>query len=145
MTAPTFPALVPVLVVDDIPDAISFYGLLGFTELEGNTFLDAGGRPVHAHLEKDGSVLFLGVADGASHYPGHSRVEQLNESTTANRCLGVTLIVQTEDLTRLYQAVAQAGAEILHEPTDEWYGDRVLLFLDPFGYEWKASQPLAGP
>jgi uncharacterized glyoxalase superfamily protein PhnB len=26
---------------------------------------------------------------------------------------------------------------------DEFYGDRVFMFLDPFGYEWKISQPIA--
>jgi len=30
----------------------------------------------------------------------------------------------------------------LLKPTDEFYGDRVCMFLDPDGYEWKVSKPL---
>jgi uncharacterized glyoxalase superfamily protein PhnB len=28
------------------------------------------------------------------------------------------------------------------EPIDEFYGDRVFMFLDPDGYEWKVSQTI---
>lgn len=31
---------------------------------------------------------------------------------------------------------------MLADPVDEWYGDRVSFFIDPFGYEWKISQPI---
>ena len=52
----------------------------------------------------------------------------------------MTLLVP--DLIKVYQAVKDAGLEILLEPVDEFYGDRVFMFLDPDGYEWKISQPI---
>lgn len=30
--------------------------------------------------------------------------------------------------------------EILLEPVDEFYGQRVCIFIDPYGYEWKLNQ-----
>ena len=51
-------------------------------------------------------------------------------------------MLQTDNLDSIYKMVQKEGLNILYEPTDEWYGDKVFLFLDPFGYEWKVSQPL---
>ena len=52
----------------------------------------------------------------------------------------MTLLVP--DLQKVYTAVQKAGLEILLEPVDEFYGDRVFMFLDPNGYEWKISQTI---
>jgi uncharacterized glyoxalase superfamily protein PhnB len=46
------------------------------------------------------------------------------------------------DLQKVYQAVKKAQLEILLEPVDEFYGDRVFMFLDPNSYEWKISQTI---
>jgi uncharacterized glyoxalase superfamily protein PhnB len=32
---------------------------------------------------------------------------------------------------------------VLHVAGDEFYGDRVFMFLDPDGHEWKISQTIA--
>jgi len=40
----------------------------------------------------------------------------------------------------LHRAVIAAGLEVLLEPVEEFYGDRVFMFLGPNGYEWKISQ-----
>ena len=56
------------------------------------------------------------------------------------RGLGVTLTLLVPDLEKVYKAVEKAALEILLEPVDEFYGDRVFMFLDPDGYEWKISQ-----
>jgi uncharacterized glyoxalase superfamily protein PhnB len=47
------------------------------------------------------------------------------------------------DLAPAYEAVRAAGRQVLLEPVDEFHGDRVFMFLDPDGYEWKISQPIA--
>ncbi len=56
--------------------------------------------------------------------------------------LGITLTLLVPDLQNVYRAVKKAGVEILLEPIDEFYGDRVFMFLDPDGYEWKISQTI---
>lgn len=133
------PPLIPVLDVESVEEAVEFYEELGFSEVF--TIPDANGSVVHAHLRKDASVLFLGRVD-TSHYAGHQRAATLRQSASHQRGLGVTLILQVDDLAATYALVLSKGLQILAEPADEYYGDRVFFFIDPFGYEWKISQPI---
>ena len=134
------PSLIPVLVVEQIGAAIAFYKELGFSEIF--SVPDETGKVVHAHLCKGESVLFLGRL-GVSHYEGHQRAMTIEQSPVNQRGFGITLILQVDDLAATYKFVQSKGLEILAEPTDESYGDRVFFFIDPFGYEWKISQPIS--
>ena len=133
------PSFIPVLAVDDVTEAIAFYSQLGFAE--EFSLPNPQGQLVHAHLRKGDSVLFLGRLD-VSHYAGHRRAELINNSQAAHRGIGITLILQVENLSTLYQFVLEKGLAVLSEPHDEYYGDHVFFFLDPFGYEWKISQAI---
>jgi PhnB protein len=132
-------SIMPVLVVEDIKNAIGFYSKLGFVEEKEYTFTDEAGSVIHAQLRKAGSVLFLGRMD-VSYYEGKPRAERIKSAGPTERGLGVTFILQTENLDGIVRFAQDAGLEVLYGPADEWYGDRVFIFLDPFGYEWKASQ-----
>jgi uncharacterized glyoxalase superfamily protein PhnB len=133
--------LTPVLTVDPIEEAVEFYKELGFSEVF--SIPDEKGRVVHSHLRKGESAMFLGRPD-VSHYPGKPRAAMIaNTTTTDKRGTGVTLLLQVDNLAAIYEMVRRRKLEILAEPVDEFYGDRVFFFLDPFGYEWKISQPVA--
>ena len=134
------PPLVPVLAVEQVTEAVAFYRDLGFSEVY--TIPDEGGELVHAHLRKGDSVLFLGRLD-VSHYPNHPRAGTIKRSSAGQRGIGTTLILQTQDLAAVYEFARGKGLQILSEPADEYYGDRVFFFIDPFGYEWKISQPIS--
>jgi uncharacterized glyoxalase superfamily protein PhnB len=71
------------------------------------------------------------------HYEHEARAKKIRRGPHG---LGVTLTLLVPDLQAAYQAVRRAGLEILLEPVEEFYGDRVFMFLDPDGYEWKISQ-----
>jgi uncharacterized glyoxalase superfamily protein PhnB len=133
------PSLIPVLMVEDIEDAVAFYKQLGFSEVF--SIPDQKGQLVHAHLRKEDSVLFLGRL-GISYYEGHERAATIKHSRSNERGIGITLILQVGNLTEIYDLVRSKKLHILTEPTDEYYGDRVFFFIDPFGYEWKISQPI---
>ncbi|TWU52035.1 VOC family protein [Rubripirellula reticaptiva] len=135
------PSVIPVLSVDDLETAIGFYEHLGFR----NEFSIPGqtGRIVHAHLRNGDSVAFLGRLD-VSHYTGRERAEVLEKSNASERGLGITMILQVDNLASVYDFVRERKLKVLAEPADEYYGDRVFFFLDPYGYEWKISQPVAG-
>jgi PhnB protein len=133
------PSLIPVLAVERVEEAVAFYEELGFSEIF--SISDVSGTVVHAHLRKDDSVLFLGRL-GASHYEGHERAVTIEESRINQRGIGITLMLQVDDLAAVYKLVRSKELQILAEPADEYYGDRVFFFLDPFGYEWKISQPI---
>jgi PhnB protein len=134
------PSLIPVVVVGDVKEAIDFYTKLGFVEEKDYTFADETGAIVHAQLHKGDSVLFLGRT-GVSYY-ADQRADRVKSADRAARGLGVIFILQTDNLEAVVKMVKAEHLEILYGPADEWYGDKVCLFLDPFGYEWKASQPL---
>ncbi len=89
----------------------------------------------------DDCVLFLGRLD-VSHYASNRRADAVTRSHASNRGIGITLILQVDNLSKVYEFVRGEGLEVLAEPRDEYYGDRVFFFLDPFGYEWKVSQPI---
>jgi uncharacterized glyoxalase superfamily protein PhnB len=84
------------------------------------------------------NVLLLGRL-GVTHYANEVRAREIGAGP---RGLGITLLIVVPDLQAVYDAVKEDCLEILLEPVDEYYGDRVFLFIDPFGYEWKIAQPI---
>ena len=52
----------------------------------------------------------------------------------------MVIALTVPDLNNVYKAVKKHDLTILLEPVDEYYGDRVFMFLDEDGYEWKISQ-----
>ena len=125
-----------VLGVKDIEQAIKFYKTLGFqldTALPG-----ADGQLTVAFLNFGSSMMLLGRLDEL-HYEHKVRARKIRKGPHG---LGITLNLLVPDLQKVYNAVKKAGHEILLEPVDEFYGDRVFMFLDPNGYEWKISQTI---
>lgn len=131
--------LTPVLTANPIEEAVAFYKELGFSEVF--SIPDENGRVVHSHLRKGESALFLGRPD-ISHYPGTPRAVMIENATADKRGTGITLLLQVDNLSAIYEMVRHRKLEVLAEPVEEFYGDRVFFFLDPFGYEWKISQPV---
>jgi uncharacterized glyoxalase superfamily protein PhnB len=125
-----------VLGVKDIEQAIKFYKTLGFqldTALPG-----ADGQLTVAFLNFGSSMMLLGQLDEL-HYEHKVRARKIRKGPHG---LGITLTLLVPDLQKVYKAVKKAGLEILLEPVDEFYGDRVFMFLDPNGFEWKISQTI---
>jgi uncharacterized glyoxalase superfamily protein PhnB len=133
------PTVIPVIMVDDIREGIAFYQRLGFREEKAFSVADDTGRLVHAHLSRADSAIFLGVP-GVSYFADNPRSKRIENAGRTGRGLGVTFVLQSDDFDGVYSMVRNENLEILYEPLQEWYGDRVFLFVDPFGYEWKVSQ-----
>jgi len=91
-----------------------------------------------AVLNFGASTLLLGRLDEL-HYEHEVRARKIRNGPHG---LGITLTLLVPDLHKVYTAVQKAGLEILLEPIDEFYGDRVFMFLDADGYEWKTSQTI---
>ena len=126
-----------VLHVDDIPSASRFYQKLGFTET--GAFPRSDGNIVLAILTYGASTLLLGRKDEL-HYENDARARKIRSGPPG---LGAVITLLVSDLDRVYAVVKEAGLEVLLEPVVEFYGDRVFMFLDPSGYEWKVSQTVA--
>jgi uncharacterized glyoxalase superfamily protein PhnB len=126
------------LRVDDVPAAMNFYGGLGFAQV--GVVPDPEGSPVLAILQRGAVTLIVDALVGMP-FPDSPRERQIQRGP---RGLGVVIGLGVSDLDATYAYCAAAGCEITCEPMDEAWGERVFSCLDPFGYEWEFSHPIAG-
>ena len=79
---------------------------------------EESGRVVHAAVRIGDAVLEMGEAPGEA------------------PSLPSTFFLYVEDCDEWYRRAVAAGATSLQEPTDQPYGHRTAIVLDPFGYQW---------
>lgn len=126
-----------VLGVKDIDQASQFYQkTLGFEQQFALPRAD--GQLTLAVLRAGTSALLLGRIDEL-HYEHEERARKIRRGP---RGLGITFTLVVPDVEKVYRAIKKAGCVILLEPVDEFYGDRIFMFVDPDGYEWKISQTI---
>ncbi len=115
----------PYLHVHGAAKAIDFYkDVFGATEIMRMPQPD--GRIGHAEIRIGDTIVML--ADeapergihGPQHYGGAA----------------FTLMHYTEDCDATLKKALAAGAKSLREPADQFYGDRMAGFEDPFGFQW---------
>jgi PhnB protein len=121
-----YPRLSPYLAVDGARDAMAFYcDVLGFTP-RGGVMESPDGRVGHAELELGGSVLMV-----ADEWP---EVDNLGPTSIGGSPVMLNIYVPDVDAT--FAKAVEAGAKVLREPEDQFYGDRMATFLDPWGHKW---------
>ena len=109
------------VMVDGAERAMSFYtDAFGAEPLFKITYPD--GTVVHAEMSIQGSVFMVGDAAAPFAAPSGGT--------------SVGLHVYVDDLNQFGDRAARAGAEILQEPMDMFYGDRTIMLRDPFGHVW---------
>ena len=118
----------PYLIVDDASAAIDFYkSVLGATERMRMGGPD--GKVGHAELEIGDSVVML-----ADEHP--------EMDARGPRSVGgtpVSLHVYVEDADSVFRQAIAAGANELRPVEDQFYGDRLGAFEDPFGHHWNVA------
>jgi uncharacterized glyoxalase superfamily protein PhnB len=131
MTSPVpedFHTITPHLVVRGVAEAIEWYTrALGAHELLRNMAPD-GTSIMHAELLL-GDSRFL-VAD---EFPG---------ATVSPKSLGgtpVTLHLYVPDVDALFERAVDAGATVIMEVADQFWGDRYGMLTDPFGHRWSIA------
>jgi lactoylglutathione lyase len=116
----------PILEVSDVPRSLRFYTeLLGFRE----TFSFDGddGQPVFASLElEDGTKLAIGGPK-----------DQVESASVA-------IWLYTDDVDAAVAELQRAGAEVIAEPADRPWGERVASVADPDGYTVHIGAPAGG-
>ena len=119
--------------VDPIPDGyntvtpyLNIKGIDEFVDFLSNLFsgelterlTGPGGTTIHAEVRIGDSLIMIGEQpEGSDSGPG-------------------VLYVYTQDVDILYQRSLNHGCKSISAPQDQFYGDRVAGFEDPFGVQW---------
>ncbi|HEU4399317.1 MAG TPA: VOC family protein [Actinomycetota bacterium] len=123
-----YPQVTPYLCVEGASAAIEFYGeVLGTTERMRMETPE--GTVSHAELQLGDSVIML-----ADPFP-----ELGVRSPKAFGGSPVTMSVYVEDVDAVFERALKAGATVLRAVEDQFYGDRVGQFEDPFGHRWSVA------
>jgi len=123
-----YPRVTPYLIVDGASAAIDFYkSVLGATERM--RMGGPEGKVGHAELEIGDSVVMLADV----HPEMDARGPKFVGGTP------VTLHVYVEDADGVFERAIAAGAKALRPVEDQFYGDRLGSFEDPFGHQWNVA------
>jgi len=120
--------LIPYLAVDNATEAIEFYKK-AFGAKERVRMPGPNGKIGHAELELGDSVLML-----ADPFPQFSArpPKELGGTTTS-------IFMYSEDVDAAVKKAVEAGATVLMEPDDMFWGDRFGSVSDPFGHVWSIA------
>ena len=125
------------LRVADVAEAARFYRGLGFDEV--GSVPNPDGVVVMTILEREGVQLIVDALVGMP-FADSPRERQVQSGP---RGLGVAIGLGVDDLDAVLEYCRAAGCEITSEPVDEAWGDRVFECIDPYGYVWEFSMPIA--
>jgi PhnB protein len=119
------PFVMPYLHYEDATTALEFLTTaFGFREkfrMDGED-----GRVTHAEVELgDRGVVMLGAPG-----EGYKSPKSLGAKVTSS------VYVYVDDVDEHFARAKEAGATILREPEDQFYGDRNYGVADPEGHEW---------
>lgn len=120
------------LVVRDGAAAIAFYGQAFGAVALGDRFVDPAGALIHSELQIGDSVVMLTQAEdnGGPACPP----EAVGGRVTA------LLATYWPDVDAAWARAVGAGAEVIYDIADQFYGERGGHLRDPFGHQWMLSQ-----
>jgi uncharacterized glyoxalase superfamily protein PhnB len=122
---------IPHLVCAGAADAIAFYqkafGAVELTRLPG-----PGGKLLHASMRVGESVFMLNDENPAWCALGPKTLKGTP----------VTLHLYVEDVDAAARRAVDAGAKVVMEVADMFWGDRYGVFEDPFGHRWSLASHL---
>jgi uncharacterized glyoxalase superfamily protein PhnB len=122
--------VIPYLLYEDAAGALDFLSkAFGFQE----TFRsEDGGRIAHAEMRlgDDGRIMLGQPAEGFS------------SAKSRGGSGSVLMYIYIDDVDVHCERARKAGAEIVDEPADQEYGERVYHARDPEGHDWYFGQPV---
>jgi PhnB protein len=115
----------PYLIVRGATAAIEFYKR-AFGAEEMARLAEPSGRIGHAQIKLGSAVVML-----ADEFPEKGIFSPLAYGGT-----GSALHLHVANVDEMTKQAAAAGAKILQEPKDQFYGERSSKLLDPYGHQW---------
>jgi PhnB protein len=119
--------IVPYLMVDGAAAAIDFYKE-ALAATERYRLEMPGGGIGHAEIIVNRAVVYLADA------PDDMEGDAANPSKLGGT--SVLLHQYVDDVDAVVERAVAAGATLIREPTDQFYGDRAAVVADPFGHQW---------
>lgn len=126
MPANTIHELFAYLCVPDTQQAIEFY-TRAFGAVERYRLTEPSGRIGHAELQMGPSAVLM-LSD---QYPEYGITAPPSEGLP-----GMQIHLHVDDADAMGRQAVAAGATLLMEPTDMFYGERSCKVRDPFGHTW---------
>ncbi len=124
-------AVFPYLRVKDAAAAIAFY-VQAFGARELFRLSEPNGRIGHAELAIGNATLML-----SDEYPEHDILGPQSLGGT-----GTSIHLHVANTDAVADRAVAAGATLVREPMDQFYGERSCSIRDPFGHEWSVGQEI---
>ncbi len=115
----------PYLRVSNAEKAIAFYTAV-FGAKERYRLTEPSGRIGHAELDLGNIVLMV-----SDEYPESDILGPQPSGTT-----GMAIHLHVDNADELANRAIAAGATMVREPADQFYGERSCMIRDPYGHEW---------
>jgi uncharacterized glyoxalase superfamily protein PhnB len=122
-----YPRVAPYLLYEDVDAALDFL-VIAFGFKEEVRMAGPDGKTIHAEVRLGDGVVMIGRPAADYKNPKHlGGVTQL-------------VYVYVDDVDRHYESATAAGAQIIRELADQFYGDRTYGAGDPEGHQWSFGQ-----
>ena len=126
-------SITPYLYYEDVGGALKWLAKAFGFRRHGPSMSGPDGKIHHAAMKLGEDVIMMG-------YPGpkYKNPKRLGQTTQ-------NLYVQVENVDSHFKRARKAGATILEEPADQFYGQRRYGAADPEGHHWYFGQDLVTP
>ncbi len=121
-------SITPYITVNGGDAAIEFYKNAFGAEERGH-MKTPDGKTAHAELKIGDSIFML-----SDEFP-----EMKNLSPKSIGGSPVSLYMYVEDVDATFEKAVSAGAKVLDQVTDQFWGDRHGRLEDPFGHQWNIA------
>ncbi len=126
----------PFYAVADMERSMAFYvNALGLTL--GNILRDDNGAAFHSEFQVNGETILMIGPEGSPEAPHGVSPNSGGYAASFNSYLYVS------DVDAFVARAAAAGAEVVEEPADQFWGDRTAYIKDPDGYLWMIATRIA--
>jgi uncharacterized glyoxalase superfamily protein PhnB len=126
------PRIAPYLYYQDVAGALAWlsraFGLKERMRMPG-----PDGGIMHAEMELADGVVMLGRPG-----PDYRNPKQLGTATQS-------LYVYVDEVDKHFRRAKEAGAKVIEEPADQFYGDRRYGAEDPEGHVWYFAEHVRDP
>ena len=117
--------ITPYLFYEDVSGAMNFLAKAFGFKKHGRAMSGPDGKVNHAAMKVGNDFFMMGRPPD----PGYRNPRRLGQAT---QCV----YINVADVDRHYQRARKAGAKILEEPKDTFYGQRRYGVEDPEGHQW---------